>query len=141
MMLWHGLKHQTWSYLMKQVLKVSKSQKHFFMASHTPKNNDFFLHFFGQIKKIQALYYIKYALITNGLVFFFLIWLILETTTKKMWKFSLFFWSMGSHEKLLLRLTDLQFRRNVKYFKYLKYLQYHNYNHHNNNHYNNREVH
>ena len=66
MMLWHGLKHQTWSYLMKQVLKVSKSQKHFFMASHTPKNNDFFLHFLGQIKKIQALYYIKYALITKG---------------------------------------------------------------------------
>ena len=44
------------------------------MASHTPKNQRNFSHFFalvskmGQIKKIQALYHIECTLITNQLM-------------------------------------------------------------------------
>ena len=67
----------------------------------------------GQINKIQALYYIKYTLISN--YYFLLIWSILETRAKKCGKISLVFWSMGSHEKLLLGLTDL-WKFYVEYF-------------------------
>ena len=44
-------------------LKVSKSQKQFFMASHTQKF--FAVSKMGQIRKIWALHYIKYTLITR----------------------------------------------------------------------------
>ena len=30
------------------ILKVSKSQKEIYVSPHTPKNQDFFLHFFAQ---------------------------------------------------------------------------------------------
>ena len=44
-----------------------------------------------------------------------MIWLIVETRAKKCENL-LFFWSMGSHEKLLLILTDLYFKKNLSPF-------------------------
>ena len=84
------------------------------MASHTPKSQQNFSHFFatatkmGQIREIQAHYFIKYTLITNWYdVFIFFDSTHFSGWGKKCKKNSLAIWSMGRQEKMLVGLTDL----------------------------------